>query len=102
MEKVKERWVITRPSLEDQAMVAECLARLDRTPARSAIDDQGRYKLNSDEERAAQLAGFPDLLERLSAITDENDTDEMWEQFERNIDEERRGAGMRTLFDGQG
>ncbi len=101
MGKLKERFVITRPSPEDEAMVAECLSRLDQTPLPRSGDEHGRFRPMSDGEWEGKMAAVPRLLEEMKAITDESETEEMWEQFERNIDQERRDAGMRTLFEGR-
>lgn len=101
MEKVKKRYLITRPSPVDEAMVAECLGRLDRTPLPRSVDEHGRCKPMSDVEWEEKMATVPRLLDDLNAITDESETEAMWEEFERNIDQERRDAGMRTLFEGQ-
>lgn len=87
---------------ERETQVAESLAAARRSrPVRLAIDERGRFKPPSEEERAAQLAGLAALWERLDSINDETDTEESWAEFERNLDEERRSAGMRTLFEGR-
>lgn len=103
MENVKERWITTKLSPEDSTMVAEMLAnvRAEASRPRTGMDREEFDKLSPDEQRAKRLADFDSLLEELASITDETDTEESWRQFERNIDEERRSAGMRTIFEGR-
>src|SRR4051794_22077968 len=103
MEKVKERWVTTEPSPEDASRVAEMLASVRARASRSlaASDREAFDRLSPEEQRAKRLADFDRLWKELAAITDETDTEESWAEFERNIDEERRSAGMRTIFEGR-
>ena len=103
MEIVKERWITTKPSPEDAAMVDELLTnvRAHASQPRTGVDREEFDKLSPDEQRAKRLADFDSLLVDLASITDETDTEESWRQFERNIDQERRSAGMRTIFEGR-
>ena len=57
----------------------------------------GRILPISDEERAARRSASLRATRAISQITDETDTDEIWQEVYRNIDEDRP---HRKLFEG--
>lgn len=85
---------------EREEIVAECRKFPKSTPPISGVDANGRLLPISDEEWAARMEHLPKILEEIAADVGEEDTDENWELFMRNIDEERRRSGMRTLYEG--
>jgi hypothetical protein len=65
---------------------------------RSGVDASGRALPISDEEWAARQA---DLSRTLQIIDAEDDApDEVYAQFMRNLDEERRRVGRPPAFEG--
>jgi hypothetical protein len=62
-----------------------------------ALDSMGRLIPISPEVRAARRAASSRASEAIRHITDETDTDEVWESVYRGIDEERP---HRKLFEG--
>ena len=58
------------------------------SPFRS-VDANGRIRPLTDEERRARSEALVRALDEIAAITDETDTDEMWEAFKRGLDEDR-------------
>jgi superfamily I DNA/RNA helicase len=43
----------------------------------------------TDEERRARSVGLARALDEIAVMTDETDTDEAWERFTRELDEDR-------------
>lgn len=58
------------------------------SPHRS-VDARGRALPMTDAEIRARAVEVARGLDALDDITDETDTDEMWEEFTRGIDEDR-------------
>ena len=58
------------------------------SPHRS-VDAHGRALPMTDAEIRAHAAHAIQVLDELGSMTDENDTDEVWDQFTHGIDEER-------------
>ena len=54
-----------------------------------AVDDSGRLLPLTEEEHRARSEAIARAFDELAAITDETDTDELWEEFKRGIDEDR-------------
>jgi hypothetical protein len=83
---------------ERKKRVSECLARLDRTPIRRDVDENGQLLPISDEEWAKRRAKLLELF-REWAEGPGDEFPDAHEEALRAIDEERRLSGMRTLFD---
>lgn len=58
------------------------------SPFRS-VDETGRATPMSDAEIRARAEVAIRALHEIAAMTDETDTDEVWERFQREIDEDR-------------
>lgn len=58
------------------------------SPFRS-VDARVRLLPLADEERLARSEALARALDEIAAITDETDTDAMWEAFKRGLDEDR-------------
>ncbi len=48
---------------------------------------------------AARVAEVHRALDQIDRIADATDSDELWANFEKQIDDERRSLGMRTRFE---
>ena len=85
---------IDRPQPSEAPLMA-----IAPTPARPGGVDPttGRLRHLTDEERRARSEALNRGLDELEQITDETDTDEMWREFMRGIDE---GRPHRPLFEG--
>ena len=61
------------------------------TPARDRTVDPatGRLLPLSDQERAARSEALGRALDETAGMTDETDTDEVWDRFTRELDEDR-------------
>ena len=79
-----------------QAQLVDDQGSVPAFPPR-ALDPMGRLIPLSDEERSARRDAALRALEAIHQITDETDTDEVWEKVYRGIDEERP---HRKLFEG--
>jgi hypothetical protein len=53
-------------------------------------DRNGRPTRRSPEEEEAQRDAAIRMLDVIGKITDESDTDEIWDRFDRNLEESRR------------
>ncbi|MDB5349742.1 MAG: hypothetical protein JWN86_989 [Planctomycetota bacterium] len=91
-----------RLAAEREALVAECLKDLGPIPP-SCRDESGRMYSLDDPGYQARRAEYKRLLEekhaRMGPVPE--DPPGWFEQFMQDIDDERRSAGMRTLFEGQ-
>jgi hypothetical protein len=68
------------------------------TPTTETIDPAtGKARPLSDEERRARSEALDRALDEIAAIGDETDTDEIWADVFRGIDE---GRPHRPLFEG--
>jgi hypothetical protein len=68
------------------------------TPPPAAVDPAtGRLLPLSDEQRRARSEALTRALDEIAGITDETDTDEVWRDALRGIDESRP---YRPLFEG--
>lgn len=69
------------------------------TPPRSgSVDpDTGQLRPQTDQERQARAEALRRAFDEIGAITDETDTDEIWRDVMRGIDENRP---HRPLFEG--
>jgi hypothetical protein len=69
------------------------------TPARpGAVDPAtGRLQPLTDQERRARSEALGRVLDEIAGMTDETDTDEVWRDVMRGIDESRP---HRPLFEG--
>lgn len=69
------------------------------TPARSGAVDlaTGRLRPLTDQERRARTEALGRALDEIAGMTDETDTDEVWRDVMRGIDE---GRPHRRLFEG--
>ena len=69
------------------------------TPTRTGGVDTatGRLRPLSDQERKARSAALGHALDEIAEMTDETDTDEVWRDVMRGIDESRP---HRPLFEG--
>ena len=56
---------------------------------RHSVDSHGRLLPMTDAELQARAIEIARMLDEIALITDETDTDEMWERFTREIDEDR-------------
>jgi hypothetical protein len=70
---------------------------IPRLPPLPVDPATGRLLPMSDEERATRRAVAIRAIKALGKITDETDTDEVWEEVYRNID---AGRPHRKLFEG--
>lgn len=70
------------------------------TPSRpGAVDPAtGRLQALTDRERKARSEALRLVLEEIADITDQSDTDEVWREVMRGIDE---GRAHRPLFEGK-
>jgi len=57
--------------------------------AHRSIDDRGRLLPMTDQQRQDRSKAIALTLDQIATITDETDTDEVWERFKREIDEDR-------------
>ena len=69
------------------------------TPARPSTVDHatGRLQPLTDEQRLARSEALGRALDEIAGMTDETDTDEVWRDVMRGIDE---GRPHRPLFEG--
>ncbi len=77
---------IDRPRTKENPTVA--IAPSTVSPHRS-VDASGRALPMTDAEIRARAEVAIRALDEIAGMTDETDTDEVWEQFESGIDEDR-------------
>ena len=95
-----ESYVPTAEDLADRARYAAEIAEARANPApvrKSDFNANGRLLPISEEERKARSEAFRKALDEIQQMTDESETDEMWADIFRSIDE---GRPHRKLFEG--
>jgi hypothetical protein len=50
-----------------------------------SVDAEGLLFANADEERQARVRRWEETVRRLATMTDETDTDEIWDEVLRNL-----------------
>src|SRR5690349_10834093 len=84
----RDPWVPDETGISPGAR--ELSARILASPMpESCVDENGRIKTMTEEENQRRARAFEKAMKELAQITDETDTEEMWREVAKGIDQHR-------------